>query len=207
MVPAFAPQPQPDQGKIAMTTIVAVRKGDQVAIAADSQTTFGDDQKLLAGYDVFHDKIFRMGANYLAVSGSAAHDLVLQGALKSVKKLDLTSRQAIFDTFRKLHPKLKDGFYLRPEEDEEDPYESSQMMVMIANAHGIFAVYPMREIYEFSRFWAIGSGRKFAMGAMYAAYDQDLSAREIAELGVRAGCEFDASSSLPMTVYTADVAA
>lgn len=81
------------------------------------------------------------------------------------------------------------------------------MMVVIANAHGIFGVYPMREIYEFSRIWAIGSGRKFAMGAMYAVYDQDLSAREIAEIGVRAGCEFDVSSSLPMTVYTVEVAA
>lgn len=138
-----------------MTTIVAVRKGDQIAIAADSQTTFGDDQKLLAPYDCFHNKIFRHGDSYLAVSGSAAHDLVLQGALKELKKKDLSSRQGIFDTFRKLHPKLKDAFYLRPEEDEEDPYESSQMMVVIANAHGIFGVYPMREIYEFSRIWAI----------------------------------------------------
>jgi ATP-dependent protease HslVU (ClpYQ) peptidase subunit len=129
-----------------MTTIVAVRKGNQIAIAADSQTTFGDDQK--PGHDCFHDKIFRHGDSYLAISGSAAHDLVLQGALKELKKKDFSSRKGIFDTFRKLHPKLKDGFYLRPEEDEEDPYESSQMMVVIANAHGIF-VYPMREIYQF----------------------------------------------------------
>ena len=79
-------------------------------------------------------------------------------------------------------------------------------MVVIANAHGIFGVYPMREIYQFSRFWAIGSGRKFAMGAMHVAYEQNLSAREIAEIGVQAGCEFDVNSSLPMTVYTVEVA-
>ncbi|UGA37217.1 hypothetical protein JOS77_24440 [Chromobacterium haemolyticum] len=45
------------------------------------------------------------------------------------------------------------------------------------------------------------------MGAMYAVYDQALSAREIAEIGVRAGCEFDVSSSMPMTVYTVELAA
>jgi ATP-dependent protease HslVU (ClpYQ) peptidase subunit len=183
MRPYISPFPC-KQAHPAMTTIVAVRKGNQIAIAADSQTTFGDDQKLLANYDCFHDKIFQHGDSYLAISGSAAHDLVLQGALKELKKKDFSSRKGIFDTFRKLHPKLKDGFYLRPEEDEEDPYESSQMMVVIANAHGIFGVYPMREIYQFSRFWAIGSGRKFAMGAMFAAYEQNLSAREIAEIGV-----------------------
>ncbi|WP_028534787.1 MFS transporter [Paludibacterium yongneupense] len=190
-----------------MTTIVVVKKGDQITIAGDSQTTFGDDQKLLASYDCFHNKIFSHGDNYLAISGSAAHDLVLQSALKAIKKKDFSSREGIFDTFRRLHPRLKDHFFLRPEEEEDDPYESSQMMVLLANAHGIFGVYPMREVYEFSRFWAIGSGRKFAMGAMHVAYEQDLDARAIAEAGVRAGCEFDVNSSLPMTAYDVKVVA
>ncbi|HJV06587.1 MAG TPA: MFS transporter [Chromobacteriaceae bacterium] len=189
-----------------MTTIVAVRKDNQIAIAADSQTTFGDDQKLLASYDRFHNKIFRHGDSYLAISGSAAHDLVLQSALKKLKNKDFSSRQGIFETFRKLHPKLKEAFFLRPEEEDDDPYESSQMIVVIANPHGIFGVYPMREIYEFSRFWSIGSGHDYAMGAMYAAYEQNLTAAEIAEIGVRAGCEFDASSSLPMSLYTIELA-
>lgn len=189
-----------------MTTIVVVKKGTQIAIAADSQTTFGDDQKLLAGYDPHHNKIFRQGDSYLAIAGSAAHDLVLQSVLKGVHNKDFSSRQGLFDTFRKLHPKLKEQFFLRPEEEEDDPYESSQMMVVVANVHGIFGVYPMREVYEFSRFWAIGSGRKFAMGAMYVAYDQDLSAEQIARIGITAGCEFDVSSSLPMTLYTIDTA-
>jgi ATP-dependent protease HslVU (ClpYQ) peptidase subunit len=60
----------------------------------------------------------------------------------------------------------------------------------------------MREVYQFSRFWAIGSGRKFAMGAMHALYDSPLDAAGIAEAAIRAGCEFDASSSLPLTLYT-----
>jgi ATP-dependent protease HslVU (ClpYQ) peptidase subunit len=185
-----------------MTTIVVVRKDEQIAIAADTQTTFGDEHKLLAPYDCFHTKIFQHGDSYFAIAGSAAHDLVLQSALGSLKKKDFSCRSGLFDTFRKLHPRLKDQFFLRPEEDEEDPYESSQMMVLVANEHGIFGVYPMREVYEFARFWAIGSGRKFAMGAMHVAYEQGLDARAIAEAGVRAGCEFDVSSSLPMNLYT-----
>lgn len=185
-----------------MTTIVVVRKDGQVAIAADTQTTFGDDHKLLAAYDAHHDKIFRLGDSYLAIAGSAAHDLVLQSALKGLKKRDLGSRAGLFDTFRRIHPKLKEQFFLRPEEDEEDPYESSQMMVLVANAQGIFGVYPMREVYEFARYWAIGSGRKFAMGAMQVLYDQPLTAAQIAERAILASCEFDASSSLPMTLYT-----
>ena len=37
---------------------------------------------------------------------------------------------------------------------------------------------------------------------MYAAYDKAKSARELAELGVRAGCEFDKNSSGPINAHT-----
>ena len=39
-----------------MTTIVVVRKGDEIAIAADSLTTFGDT-RLAAEHDRTYDKI------------------------------------------------------------------------------------------------------------------------------------------------------
>ncbi|WP_137939288.1 MFS transporter [Chitinivorax sp. B] len=184
-----------------MTTLVAVRKNGTSAIAADSQSTFGDT-RLAAAFDAASNKIFQIGDSYVGISGSAAHDLVLQSALKKQKKLDLSSRAAIFETFRKLHPILKEEFFLKPDEEEDDPYESSQMTVLIANPHGIFGVYSMREVYQFERFWAIGSGREYAIGAMHALYDQ-FDAEGIARAGVEAGCTFDINSSLPLTLYTA----
>lgn len=187
-----------------MSTIVMVRKNGQVAIAADSQSTFGDT-KISATYDACYNKIFRLEENYFSISGSAAHDLVLQSALAKLKNRDFSSRAAIFESFRRLHSQLKDDYFLRPEEDENDPYESSQMTVLIANPHGIFAVYSLREVYEYRRFWAIGSGRDFALGAMYAGYDGELSAAELAQLGVQAGAEFDSASNLPMTLFSLDL--
>ena len=190
-----------------MTTIVIVEKQNRIAIAADSQTTFGDDQLLGAENDVFCDKIFRHGDSFLAVSGSAAHDLVLKEALKNVKPVELYGREAIFHTFCKIHPKLKEKFFLRPEEEEDDPYESSQMMVAVANPSGIFGVYPMREVYQFKRFWAIGSGRQYAMGAMNALYGcDDCSVEDLAEAGVQAGAAFDVNTGLPMQLYAFDKA-
>ena len=67
-----------------MTTIVIVQKNKRIAIAADSQTTFGDDHFLGPENDCYSDKIFRHADSYLAVAGSAAHDLVLKAALKKV---------------------------------------------------------------------------------------------------------------------------
>ena len=96
---------------------------------------------------------------------------------------------------------LKDEAFLNPKEEDDDPYESSQMTVMIANPSGIFAVYSMREVFEFDRFWAIGSGRDFALGAMFALYPKTKSASAIAEAGVVAGAEFDTGTATPVLLH------
>jgi ATP-dependent protease HslVU (ClpYQ) peptidase subunit len=75
------------------------------------------------------------------------------------------------------------------------------MTVMVANPTGIYAVYSMREVFEFDRFWAIGSGRDFALGAMYVLYDQTRSAAAVAEAAVSAGAEFDTGTSVPITLH------
>jgi len=126
---------------------------------------------------------------------------VLENLLTRVKDLDFHGKGAIYESFRKLHPMLKDEAFLNPKEEEDDPYESSQMTVMIANPSGIFAVYSMREVFEFDRFWAIGSGRDFALGAMYTTYAKAKSAAAIAEAGVMAGAEFDTGTAIPVTLH------
>jgi ATP-dependent HslUV protease, peptidase subunit HslV len=73
---------------------------------------------------------------------------------------------------------------------------------LIANPQGIFGIYSYREVFSFDRFWGIGSGRNFALGAMYAAYDRAESASEVAEIGVHAGAEFDKSTSGPFRIYS-----
>ena len=172
-----------------MTTIAVVRKGTQVAIAADSLVTFGDT-RLPHGYED-NDKLFKVGESYFGMAGTTAHFPVLRKALTALPPDEL-----------KLHPKLKEQYFLNPKEEDADPYESSQFTVMIANRHGLFGVYSYREVFEFERFWAIGSGRSFALGAMYAGYDKLKTAREIASLGVAAGNEFDKNSAAPVRLHT-----
>ena len=185
-----------------MTTVVIVRKNGMVALAADTLVTFGDT-RLSHGYEA-NDKLFRVGDSWIGMAGTTAHFPVLRRALSSLPadELKLHSRDEVFDTFLKIHPKLKEVFFLNSKEEDADPYESSQLTALIANHAGVFGVYSYREVFEFDRFWAIGTGRAFALGAMYAAFDKAKTARELAELGVRAGCEFDKNSSGPVNVHT-----
>lgn len=184
-----------------MTTITVVKKNGQVAIAAESLTTFGDT-RLPRHYKGEHDKILYVADSWLGICGSSAHHLVLASALAKMEDVKLGSRMDVFETFRRLHPILKEHAYLNPKEDEDDPYESSQIVALIANDSGIYGVYSYREVFDYDRFWAIGSGRNFALGAMFASYDKYKTAAEIAKGGVAAGIEFDTASSGPIVVHT-----
>ena len=189
-----------------MSTIVVVRKANQVCIAADSLTTFGDT-KQAAHYDRFSDKIQRFGDSCVAIVGSAAHTLVIESVMKRKElKPDFSSREAIFESFLDMHRLLKEHYYLNPKDDEEDPYESSRIDAVIANAHGIFGIYSLREVYEYERFWAIGSGSEYAMGAMYTCYEDSKDAEAVARKGIEAGAEFNNATALPMTLETITLA-
>ena len=181
---------------------MVARKGNAVAIGSDSLVTFGET-RLPHGYEA-NAKMFQVGGSTIGAVGTTAHMPVLRQALGALSKdeLQLHSRDAIFETFRSLHPKLKDHFFLNTKEGDSDPYESSQFTLLIANAHGIFGVESFREVFEFERFWATGSGRRFALGGMFAVYDQAKTAREVAHAGVLAGCEFDTNSAVPVRLTT-----
>ena len=189
-----------------MTTVVVVKKAGQVAIAADTLVTFGDTR--LSNRFEANSKLFKIdttaGSSYVGIAGTVAHFPVLRKAMLALPKdqLLLGSKDEVFDTFIKLHPLLKETFFLQTKEDDNDPYESSQFSVVVANATGIYGLYSYREVFEFNEFWGIGSGRGFALGAMYAAWDKGKSAREIASLGVKAGCEFDKNSGGPVEAFT-----
>ncbi|MCK9381232.1 MAG: MFS transporter [Sulfuritalea sp.] len=183
-----------------MTTLTVVKKGDEVAIAADGLTTFGDT-RLSRSYKGEHDKILRIADSWIGICGSSAHHLVLLSAFSKLEDIRLGSRMEVYETFRRLHPILKEHAFLNPKEDEDDPYESSQITALIANSSGIYGVYSYREVFQFDRVWAAGSGRNFALGAMHALYDSGMSAARIAEAGVAAGIEFDTSSGPPIVVH------
>lgn len=185
-----------------MSTIVIARKNGQACIAADTLTTFGDI-RLPAEMDRYHSKIQSFGGTHMGIVGSAAHTLVAERTLRD-KDLaaDFSSRDATFDTLIRLHPMLKEKYFLNAKDSEEDPYESSQLDAVFANKHGIFGLYSLREVYEYEQYWAVGTGATYAIGAMHAVYRKARTAKEIAKAGAEAGAHFDTSSAPPLQFKT-----
>jgi len=185
-----------------VSTIVVARKGNMACIAADTLTTFGDI-RLDSSLDPNHSKIQKFGRTSIGIVGAAAHTLVAERAFRADDvAADFSSREATFDTLLRLHPVLKERFFLNSKDSEEDPYETSQIDAVYINPNGIFGLYSLREVYEYSRYWAVGSGACYALGAMHAVWKTARTAREVARAGAEAGAAFDTSSAMPLTVHT-----
>ncbi|CAN5595630.1 hypothetical protein BH10ACI3_BH10ACI3_27010 [soil metagenome] len=186
-----------------MTTIVAVKKNGYAAIAADTLTSWGNIKES-AAHVVNHHKILSYKNNYIAITGSSANKLVFEHWLSNTKnKPKFDSVQNIFDSWLSLHQILKSEYFIREHDEDDDPFESSRMNILIANPAGIFSIGGLRTVMEYSTFTAHGSGFDVSLGAMRALYDdEERSAEDIARKAIEIAAEFDDGTALPMDCYT-----
>lgn len=181
-----------------MSTVVAVSKNGFVAIAADTLASMGP-LKLSARHNKGAGKILRVGDSFVGLTGYSVHQQVLAHAFGSAGPAPALSSVAdIFAVLLVLHQRLKQEYFLNPRDEPTDPYESTQMNMLIANRHGIFGVGSLRTVTEYDRFWASGSGIEYALGAAHALYERPGDARAIAEAAVSAAIEFDSGSGAPI---------
>lgn len=181
-----------------MSIIVAVRKGSTAVIGADTAET-EDDLVIHADYIVNHSKLLRAGDSVLGLAGWSATQHIIESVVRSGDvKLKFDSSIEIFETARKLHEVMKSDYFVDPQEEKEQPVESSQISALIVNPSGIFELESYRSVAQYTRFWAIGSGKRLAIGAMHAAYSLFDDPRAIAEAGLRAACQFDDGCCEPL---------
>jgi len=190
-----------------MSTIVVVRKGNEACIACDTLSTTGS-RKQKAHYTGAPEKIFRFADAYIGIVGYAVHSTVLQSYFSRYPdKVDLTSPSTIFETWRQMHKVLEEEYHLNPRRESDDAYQTTRMSAVIASPRGLFGVTPARDVEEFPKFWAIGSGTDFSLGAMFAVYSLIDDVEKIARIGAEAGAEFDESSDLPVISYRVEITA
>ena len=183
-----------------MSIVVVVKKGKHVVIASDTLTSSGQI-KWSSKYKENSKKFFEYEGSYIGSVGMAMSKIMLNHALKnSEEEFDFSGLENIYGSMLKIHKLLKDDYYLVPtRKSGEQTVEATKLTLLIANSSGIYDIGHDRHIGELTKFWAIGSGGSFALGAMHHAYDKKkYSAEDIARIGVEAACEFDKSCALPM---------
>ncbi len=188
-----------------MTTVVVVRKAGKLCIAADTLARYGD--QLEPASNVRNsDKIVAVGDSFLAPTGPASAQLVLRSYFSDPQRTtDFGSVDEIFETMREMHAVLRDEYFLNPKEDDEQPFESSQISCLVANTSGIYGIYSLRSVQEYLRFYSFGSGSEYALGALQALYDGPLDAEALAIRAVECAAKLDAASGVPVTWRTLDL--
>lgn len=185
-----------------MSIVVAVKKAGKIVIAADTLYSFGNT-KVSPEYLSKRSKIHQIDNSYIGITGASAHDNVLPHLIEKHKDIIcFDNQEKIFETYLKLHSILKDEYFLNTYDDDNSTYEPSKLEGLIVNSNGIFGIYDRREVYEFEKFWAIGSGEEYALGSLFSTYDLIDTPEEIAELAVKASCEFDDGCGLPLEIYS-----
>ncbi|MEM9481342.1 MAG: MFS transporter [Verrucomicrobiota bacterium] len=187
-----------------MSVITIVRKETTCAIAADSLSC--DGSRLHSReYSRNDSKIVRLGEHCFGLVGYTAHSLVFKSLIERYpNKFDLRSKRHIFESLLALHKVMKEDYFLQSSDElSGQPYESSQMDFCLANSTGIYVIESYREVLEIDRFWAIGSGSNYALGAIHARYDDEsLDAEKLARVGVAAGCAFNAYCGEPIDSFS-----
>lgn len=184
-----------------MSTLVIVRKGAFAAIGSDSLFSQGSI-KVSPRHKTNHHKIHRFNDAYIGFTGWSVFHNIFESVMERYPgDLDFRSRRHIFESFQKLHRRLKEDLFVLTHEKDDQPVESSQWGGLIATPSGIFELCSFRSVYEYSTFWADGSGMRFALGAMHAIYDQTDDVEVIARAGLEAACEFDEGSGPPIQLF------
>ena len=185
-----------------LSTIVVVKKKGVAVIGTDTLTSRGT-LLVRAKYKRNCRKIHRINESYIGLVGSIAHHNVLDSIKRRYAgEIKLNSVDNIFETFLTLHGSLKDEYYVNIHEEKEQEYESNQLHAVIANPYGIFEIQSYREVMEYSKFWAIGTGNEFALGSLHSIYDLHEDPKKIAEMALRTACEFDGPSGLPIKLHS-----
>jgi ATP-dependent HslUV protease, peptidase subunit HslV len=188
-----------------MSTIVVAQKNGRVCLGADTMSSLGSLRQR-AHHVGNCSKVTKIGDTYIGLTGTSASLVVMKSYFSNPERpRDFSSTDGIFETLRFAHHFLKTEYFMSAGARSEEEYESTQFYGLAANPHGIFAIYSYRSCQQFNRFWAAGSGRDFALGAMQMVYDEAKTVEEIVKAGLLAAAEFDGGTGAPFELHSMDL--
>jgi ATP-dependent HslUV protease subunit HslV len=153
-----------------MTTVVAVRKGNDIVIAADGQVSLG---QTIIKNNAKKVRLLADGKVIVGFAGSTADAFTLFERLEA--KLEKHSGQ-LMRACVELAKDWRTDRYLR----------RLEAMMLVADKHTLLLLSGTGDVLEpQDNVMAIGSGGNYALAAALALYDQDGDAKSIAEKAMR----------------------
>lgn len=187
-----------------MSIITAVIKDDRIAVAADSLVMFGDSERMPIEIATTK-KIWRLGDVIMGGAGWALYDDILRDHMRTQPTPALSDEIGIFSFFNEFWKALHERYSLVNDQasGKDTPFGDLDSTFLIVNRNGIFKVSSDMGVTRLNRYYAIGSGSDYAMGAMRVLYDDTSGdASFIATRAVEIAIDFDISCGGPVHQLT-----
>ncbi len=190
-----------------MSIVLAVKKGNQIVVAADSQTNFGSQIVTFDNHSV--SKIRPIGKTLFASTGWSLYDNILDDFLERHGDQQLEDKKSIFAFFLKLWGEMKETYSLVNEQcnDDDSPFGDLDASFLVVNAGGIYHVSADMSVVDFQKYYAIGSGADYSLGALHALYEMESDPEAIARKAIKAAMAFNIYCGGDVQVNTVTVAA
>lgn len=184
-----------------MGTIVSVKKGSQAVIATDCWNV--RDPMIKQNFNLGSHCISKIGDTYLGINATYGFQTAFDAAVQTigVKNLSFSNRIDVHNSFMRIHELMRQQFYMLVHFQNTQDFEWTPMNAIVLNESGLFKVDTTRGVYEFSKFWAVGTAEAYALGALEAIYDEKESAENIARTALRSCREFDSNSTGDIMVF------
>lgn len=186
-----------------MGTIVAVRTNSGIAIGADCINTF--EEIVHSSLNFAESCISKLGESYIGINCGYALQQSAQSIFESLisessAELHLTNRAAVRSFFSSHFDHLRTLQRIIPQQQGNVPFETLPMNALIINRHGLFKVDATRSVYEYKKYWAIGSGEAFALGALHASFNEEADAESLIRTALKACGAFEANRNREILV-------
>lgn len=175
-----------------MSIVLAIKskRNNNVVIASDSQTSFGD-QKILSDTG---RKMIRSNRNIIGFAGWGIYSNIFRLYLRN-NSLEAEDELQVFEFFVKFWKALKKDYTLVSDKSSPDtsPFAELDSTFIVATPDNIFYVADDMSVVKFKNYYAIGSGSEFALGALRVMYEEDYTLEEMARRAVETAIALDKS--------------
>lgn len=175
-----------------MTIAVAVRKGGETVIAADTQNNFGHNRVPMGNHRTQRSWLSAT-LTWPPPAGVCMPTSWMISCIAGGRRGWAASGTcSVFQNFWKA---LHEHYSLVNDqcqgEEESSPFGDLDASFLLVNGDGIFFVSSDTAVTAFEQYYAVGSGAEFALGALHALYDSDLDAEALARRACAAAMAFN----------------
>ena len=174
-----------------MSIVVAVARDDRVVMAADTLTSFGNE--VSPPDNQRSTKIRQVGGSLLGRSGWGVYNNILDDLLDAEKPPALDDSASIFGFFNELWKTLhkRYAFVNDQAKRKDSPFGDLGGSFLVANKSGIYYVAPNLGVTTFKKYFAIGTGADYSLGALFQLQSGTADAEAMARAAVETAIAFN----------------